>query len=150
MVLSIVSHKDPFLRSRSEPVEVFNEDFRLLVRDMIETLYAAGGVGLAAIQIGVPLQVFVVDVHAGTRNIPSLYVFVNPTITKRQGEIECIEGCLSIPGERFHTRRPASTTIRAQDEYGTHFELHATGMLSVAINHEFDHLRGWLVSDFSN
>ena len=114
---------------------------------MAETMYAAPGVGLAATQIGEPVQLFVVDV-AGEDEPSDLRVFINPEILERHDEIAWTEGCLSFPGRaarRSSARR--SVQVRALDRDGKRFELEAEGLLAVAIQHEYDHLQGVLMID---
>lgn len=144
----ILWHPDPVLKEKCEPVEVFDEGLRTLVRDMAETMYAAPGVGLAAPQIGVTRRVFVIDVRdQDPSGGPRLRTFVNPKIIEKKGEVVWEEGCLSIPGVNEDILRAERIRVAAMDENGTPFELEADGLLAVAIQHENDHLDGILMFD---
>ena len=112
---------------------------------MAETMYAAPGVGLAATQVDVHKRIIVIDV-CEARN--DLQVFINPTIVAAEGEAECEEGCLSVPGYYDKVTRAARITVRAQDERGEPFELSTEGMLAVCIQHEMDHLVGKVFVDY--
>jgi peptide deformylase len=119
---------------------------RELVDDMAETMYAAPGVGLAAPQIGISYQLFVIDVAA--EDEPSdLRVFINPEILERHDSVAWTEGCLSFPGVTEEIERAARVKVRAQDRDGKWFELEAEGLLAVAVQHEYDHLQGVLMID---
>jgi peptide deformylase len=145
-VRSILHYPDPRLRHAGLPVTDFNSDLARLIDDMAETMYAAPGVGLAATQIGAPVQVFVVDCAA--EGEPSdLREFVNPAILAAEGEATSDEGCLSFPGAREEIERAAKVRVRAQDRRGSWVELEAEGLLAIAIQHEFDHLQGVLMRD---
>jgi peptide deformylase len=109
-------------------------------------MYAAPGVGLAATQIGVSKQLFIVDISSG-EGPNDLRVFVNPTITKADGKIEWEEGCLSFPGVHQDITRAARVTVRAQDRHGAWFEIEADELMAVALQHEKDHLDGKLMID---
>ena len=145
MLLDIVRYPDPRLKKMAQPVPEVTADIRRLIGDMADTMYAAPGVGLAAVQVAVPKQVIVVDASA-TRD--QLRVLVNPTIAAAQGEIEGEEGCLSVPGYYDKVRRAARITVTAQDDRGRPFELTAEGMLAVCIQHEMDHLVGKVFVDY--
>jgi peptide deformylase len=146
MIRTILHYPDKRLREKGLPVKAVTPEIRALADDMAETMYAAPGVGLAATQIGVPVQLFVVDVAA--ENEPSdLRVFINPQILERHDEIVWTEGCLSFPGVQEEVERAAKVTVRALDREGRSFTLEAEGLLAVAIQHEFDHLQGVLMID---
>src|SRR6266478_9960694 len=145
MVLDILEYPDPRLRKVATPVAAVNADIRKLVRDMAETMYAAPGVGLAATQVNVHKRVLVIDVSEA-RN--ELRVFINPEIVAAEGEAQCEEGCLSVPGYYDTVQRAARITVRAQDERGEPFELSAEGTLAVCIQHEMDHLVGKVFVDY--
>jgi len=123
----------------AKKVDQVTDDTRRLVRDLTETMYAAPGVGLAATQVDVHLQVIVADISED-RN--QLRVFINPEILARSGEEECEEGCLSVPGIYEKVRRAKKETVRALDAHGKSFTLEADGFLAVCIQHEMDHLNG--------
>lgn len=133
---------DSILHKVSKPIENIDNKTNELIDDMLETMYNAGGVGLAAVQVGVLKRVFVADISED-RDCPM--VFINPTITKEEGSRVGWEGCLSIPGMSGKVTRPQTTTICATDRFGNDFELCADDVLSVVINHEMDHLNGLLL-----
>jgi peptide deformylase len=120
-------------------VAAVTADVRNLVRDMAETMYAAPGVGLAATQVNVHKRVIVIDI---SEHKDDLRVFINPEILSAEGEAECEEGCLSVPGYYDKVTRAERVRVRALDEHGETFELDADGMLAVCIQHEMDHLVG--------
>lgn len=138
-ILKILQYPDPRLHMVAKKVDQVTDDTRRLVRDLTETMYAAPGVGLAATQVDVHLQVIVADISED-RN--QLRVFINPEILARSGEEECEEGCLSVPGIYEKVRRAEKVTVRALDAHGKPFTLEADGFLAVCIQHEMDHLNG--------
>ncbi|MFZ3016965.1 MAG: peptide deformylase [Gallionella sp.] len=138
-ILKILQYPDERLHKIAKKVEQVTDDTRRLIRDMAETMYAAPGVGLAATQVDVHLQLFVADVSE-THN--QLRVFINPEILALGGEEESEEGCLSVPGIYEKVTRAEKVTVRALDENGQPFTLEAEGFLAVCIQHEIDHLRG--------
>ncbi len=142
--LDILQYPDERLRHVARPVDAVDEDVRTLADNMVDTMYAAQGIGLAATQVGVDLRVCVIDVSDG-KDDP--LVFVNPEILARDGEQESEEGCLSIPEVFEKVRRAGSVTVRALGRDGEPFELDADGMLAVVIQHEIDHLVGRLFID---
>ena len=146
MVRTILHYPDKRLREKGKPIADVTPEIKQLIDDMAETMYAAPGVGLAATQIGEPLQLFIIDVAA--EDEPSkLQVFVNPQILDGEGDITWQEGCLSFPGVQEDIDRKAQIRVRAQDRDGKWFELAADGLLAVAIQHEYDHLQGVLMID---
>lgn len=142
----IVIYGDPVLREVSEPVETVNREIKDLVSDMVDTLKKAQGLGLAAVQIGVPKRIFIVDLSVADITEP-LRVFINPEIIETDGEIEYEEGCLSFPGIYQKVERPARIKVRALDQDGNQFEHEADGIAARAILHEYDHLEGKLFID---
>ena len=143
--LNILRYPDARLHKFAAPVTVFDESLRGLVADMAETMYAAPGIGLAAIQVDVPKQVIVVDV---SERRDSLIVLVNPEIEWRGEEVETMEeGCLSLPGVGVEVERPVRVRVRAQDETGASLVVEATGLEARVIQHEVDHLDGVLILD---
>ncbi|HVW24293.1 MAG TPA: peptide deformylase [Polyangiaceae bacterium] len=142
----ILKYPDPRLKQVAAPVKEVTDEIRQLVDDMAETMYAAPGVGLAATQIGVMLRVFVIDI-AGEDEPSDLRVFINPEITETVGTQTWEEGCLSFPGVTEEIRRAEQVTVRALDREGKPFELHADGLLAVAVQHENDHLNGVVMLD---
>jgi peptide deformylase len=145
MILDILEYPDSRLRKIASPVAAVTPDIRKLVADMAETMYSAPGVGLAATQVNVHKRVLVIDVSE-TRN--DLRVFINPEIVAAEGEAECEEGCLSVPGYYDKVTRAARITVRAQNERGETFELSTDGMLAVCVQHEMDHLIGKVFVDY--
>ena len=123
----------------------FGPEIQRLVRDMGETMYAAPGVGLAATQVDVHKRIIVIDVSEAH---DELRVFINPEILEAEGEAECEEGCLSVPGYYDKVTRAAAIRVRAQDEHGKPYELSADGLLAVCIQHEMDHLVGKVFVDY--
>jgi len=146
MIRTILHYPDKRLRTKGERVTEVTPAIKQLVSDMAETMYAAPGVGLAATQIGVAYQLFVVDV-AAEEEPSDLRVFINPEILEVKDRIAWTEGCLSFPGVSEEVERAATVRVRAQDENGKWFELEAEGLLAVAIQHEYDHLQGILMID---
>ncbi len=146
MIRTILHYPDKRLREKARPVAAVTPEIQGLVDDMAETMYAAPGVGLAATQIGEPVQVFIVDIaEEGQKS--QLTVFINPEIVAAEGELTWTEGCLSFPGVQEDIDRAAKVTVRALDRDGRPFTLTAEGLLAVAIQHENDHLRGELMID---
>ena len=145
-VLPIRLFPDGVLRVRCPEVEEFDDELRRLVYDLIETMHAAPGVGLAAPQIGVERRVMAVDLSVG-EDPGQLHVFVNPRIVEEEGSITDVEGCLSIPGISEKVERPERVRIEALDLAGERFELEAEDWLARAICHEADHLDGVLFVD---
>ncbi len=146
--LPIVTLPDPILRKISTPVERIDEDMRKLADDMLETMYDAPGVGLAAIQVGVPLRLVVIDV-ADEEDQPKPFVLFNPEIVALGSETRLHEeGCLSIPDFRIEIERPSTLTLRYLDREGKQHEIDADGLLATAIQHEVNHLDGKLIIDF--
>jgi peptide deformylase len=143
-LLQILAYPDPRLRKIAAPVAAVTPEIQRLIRDMAETMYAAPGIGLAATQVDVHKRIIVIDTSE-TRD--DLRVFVNPEIIETEGEAECEEGCLSVPGYYDRVRRAAWVRARAQDEQGRPFEIEADGMLAVCIQHETEHLEGRIFVD---
>jgi len=138
-LLPILEYPDPRLKKVATPVAAVTADIRRLVRDLAETMYAAPGVGLAATQVNVHKRVLVIDI---SDHKDDLRVFINPELLAADGEAECEEGCLSVPGYYDKVTRAARVRVRALDERGETFELDAEGLLAVCIQHEMDHLEG--------
>ena len=140
--LKIVKFGDPLLRKVSRPVEEITPRIITLLDDMKETMRAAEGCGLAAVQVGVLRRIAIIEVEEGT-----VYELINPKIVAFAGEQQESEGCLSNPGNYGITKRPKAVTVRAMDRYGKEFELRGTDLLARAICHECDHLDGKLYTD---
>lgn len=138
---------DPILRQVSNPVERVDSDIRKLAEDMLETMYDAPGIGLAAIQVGVPRRLLVIDVaREGEEKQP--LVFINPEIVKSSdGRSVYEEGCLSIPDYYAEVERPATVTVRSIDREGKEQLTEAEGLLATCLQHEIDHLNGVLFID---
>ena len=144
-LLPILEYPDPRLRKVAAPVAQFDANLVTLVRDMAETMYAAPGVGLAATQVDVHKRVIVIDTSDAKDD---LLVLVNPEIVMAEGESECEEGCLSVPGYYDKVTRAARITVRAMNERGEPIERTADGLLAVCIQHEMDHLLGKVFVDY--
>jgi peptide deformylase len=144
-ILTILEFPDERLRKKAAPVEAIDESIRRLIDDMLETMYAAPGVGLAATQVNVRKRVVVIDVSE-EKNAP--LCLVNPEILEKQGSEEMDEGCLSVPGVFEKVARAEKIRVRAFDRDGNSFELEADGLLAVCIQHEMDHLEGKLFVDY--
>lgn len=144
-LLDILQYPDERLRHVATPVATVDDRIRALADDMLETMYAASGIGLAATQVGVDERVAVIDVSP---DHDEPMVLVNPEILERTGEQESEEGCLSIPGVTDRVRRAARVRVRALDRQGEPFELEAEELLAVCIQHEIDHLDGRLFIDY--
>jgi peptide deformylase len=144
-LLPILEYPDPRLKKVATPVAAVTADIRRFVRDLAETMYAAPGVGLAATQVNVHKRVLVIDI---SDHKDELRVFINPELLSAEGEAECEEGCLSVPGYYDNVTRAARITVRAQDGRGDPFDLSTDGMLAVCIQHEMDHLVGKVFVDY--
>ena len=144
-ILDILVYPDKRLRQRAEPVTVFDSELEKLVEDMAETMYAAPGIGLAAIQVNVLKRVVIMDFSEEKND---LQVFINPEITPLEGKQEFEEGCLSVPGVFAMVERVERVRINALDVKGKAFEIEADGLLSVCIQHEVDHLNGKVFVDY--
>ena len=140
-VRPIVLYPDPVLLKPTDPVAAVDDEVRDLVKDMIETMYAAPGIGLAANQVGVSRQVCVVDLSVGEKE-GELKVFVNPRVVSAEGSEVAEEGCLSFPDIHLDIERPFAATVEATGLDGKPFTLVATGLLARAIQHEIEHLSG--------
>jgi len=139
-------YPDNILRKKTAPVTTFDAGLQRLIYDMIETMYAAPGVGLAANQVGVSKQVAVIDV-SGQEEQSSLIVLINPEIIHFEEEAAIEEGCLSIPGYTTVVKRAEMVRVRCCDREGKEIEIEGDGILSRALQHEIDHLNGILLID---
>ena len=144
-LLKILEYPDPRLRTRARPVSEVDDAIRQLIDNMLETMYAAPGIGLAASQVDVHKRVIVIDI---SRSGDSPHVFVNPQLTLSGGTVETNEGCLSVPGFYEPVTRRERVRVQALDRNGEPFELQADDVLSVCIQHECDHLEGKLFVDY--
>jgi peptide deformylase len=148
-IREIRTYPDPVLRSKTGRVEVIDESLQRLIDDMVETMHAAPGVGLAANQVGVPLQVAVIDLgdREEERTRHPLLVLINPEVLSQEGSVVAEEGCLSIPDLTEKVKRAARVKVRAQDRSGRQYEIEADGLMAKALQHEIDHLNGLLLID---
>jgi len=147
-IRKILTEPDPFLRQQSLDVEVVSDEIRSLMDDMLETMYNAPGIGLAAIQIGVPKNVIVMDLSRSDEKKNPLY-FVNPKIIQNSDNNATYEeGCLSVPGQFAEINRPDKCKVKYLDYNGEEKILDAEGLLATCIQHEIDHLKGILFIDY--
>ena len=147
-IRKILIEPDPILRKKCEPLEEVNDQLRNLMNDMLETMYEAPGIGLAAIQIGVLKRVVVIDVSKKEGEKSPLFL-VNPEIVYKSNETSTYEeGCLSLPGQFAEIERPAECKVEYLDFNGKKKQLDANGLLSTCIQHEIDHLNGVLFIDY--
>lgn len=144
-ILDVLTYPDPRLRKQAVPVKIVDDDIRQLVDDMAETMYAAPGIGLAAVQVNIQKRVIVLDISDDQSD---LRVFIDPKITEKTGQLESEEGCLSVPGVYAPVSRANSIVVNALDRSGREFTLDASGMLAVCIQHEVDHLDGKIFVDY--
>jgi peptide deformylase len=144
-LLPILEFPDPRLRTRAEPVRQFDAALKQLIADMLQTMYAAPGIGLAATQVNVHRQLLVMDVSS-EKNQPQIYI--NPQIVTRDGVEVSEEGCLSVPNVFEEVERAARVQLRAQDADGQPFERDLDGLAAVCLQHEMDHLAGKLFVDY--
>jgi len=143
-ILPILTLPDKRLRTRARPVEKVDENIRQLADDMLETMYAAPGIGLAATQVDRHIRLVVMDLSE-EKNQP--LCFINPEITEAEGEQVCEEGCLSVPDIYAKVKRAERVRVKALDKHGKPFEMEAEGLLAVCIQHELDHLEGIVFLD---
>jgi peptide deformylase len=147
-IRKILTEPDPFLRQKSIKVEQVNDKIRTLMDDMLETMYNAPGIGLAAIQIGVPKRVIVMDLSRNDEKKNPLY-FINPEIiTNSNNDSAYEEGCLSVPGQFAEINRPDKCKVKYLDYSGNEQILNAEDLLATCIQHEMDHLEGILFIDY--
>ena len=144
-ILHILHFPDDRLRTIAKPVETVTEKHRTLINDMLETMYDAPGIGLAATQINVHEQILVIDISEDKKQ-PT--VLINPEILEKEGDQEYDEGCLSVPGIYETLHRAKKIRVKAINQEGEGFELIAEGLLAVCIQHEMDHLQGKLFVDY--
>jgi len=144
-LLKILEFPDPRLRTRARPVGAVDDKIRSLVADLLETMYAAPGVGLAATQVDVHLRVIVMDISE-EKNQP--LALINPEILDKEEVVTGEEGCLSVPGFTESVERARRIRVRAVDTRGQTFEFTAEGLLAVCVQHEMDHLDGKLFVDY--
>jgi peptide deformylase len=144
----IVIEPDPILRKKSEMLETVDDDLRILLDDMLETMYAAPGIGLAAVQVGILKRLIVIDISKDKDEKNPLFL-INPEIISLSNKTSVYEeGCLSLPGHFAEIERPAECRIKFIDYDGKEKELEANGLLATCIQHEVDHLNGILFIDY--
>jgi peptide deformylase len=146
MLRPILKYGDHILHQPAEPVPELTPEIDRILDDMIDTMYAAPGIGLAAPQIGVPLRMFVVDISVG-RDPSALLAFINPEFLERDGVQLEEEGCLSVPGFNATVVRPSRAVVKGLDRVGNVQQHEGTGLLARAFQHEMDHLDGMLFID---
>jgi len=146
--LPIITVPNPLLKTVSAPVEEVDDNLRSLMDDMLDTMYAAPGIGLAAVQVGRPIRLLVMDVSEEDQEKNPQY-FVNPVITWTSDELATYnEGCLSVPEQYADIDRPAECKISYLDYHGTEHNIHATGIFATCFQHEMDHLNGIVFIDY--
>lgn len=145
-VLEVLKYPNPALKSKAMPVKEIDSELRGLINDMAETMYARSAVGLAAPQVGKLLKVAVIDVTPKAEG-KNLIVLINPRIVAKEGETVLEEGCLSIPDYREEIKRWGRVKVEAMDQEGNIREIEGEGLLSIALQHETDHLDGMLIID---
>jgi len=144
----ILTEPNEILRKKSLPVDSVDKDLQILMDDMLETMYAAPGIGLAAIQVGIPKRIIVLDIEQKEGQKKPLFL-VNPEIIQKSKNLSTYEeGCLSVPGQFAEIDRPDKCHVKYLDYYGEKKEINAEGMLATCIQHEMDHLEGILFIDY--
>ncbi len=143
-LLNIVKEGDEILRKKSKPVTEITPKIITLLDDMRDTVIAADGCGLAAVQVGILRRIFIIN---DGEDEPHIVEFINPEIIKTEGHQENVEGCLSVPGKYGITSRPMTVTVKAQDRNGKEFTYKGTELFGRALCHEYDHLDGILYID---
>jgi peptide deformylase len=146
MIRPILKYGDQILHEVARPIEAVTPDITSIITDMVDTMYAAPGIGLAATQIGLPLRIFVVDITLG-RDPNGLIVMINPEFVSREGMQLEEEGCLSIPGFNATVVRPERAIVKGLDREGVEHQREGNGLLARAFQHEMDHLDGTLFVD---
>lgn len=148
-ILNILKYPDPFLKTKAKPVSRIGEEIKKLVSSMIETMYFARGIGLAATQVGVDKRIAVLDVpdSENYQRGKNLVVLINPEIMAHEGETKYEEGCLSVPGFIAEVKRFAEMAVKGLDKDGNPLEIKARGLFAIALQHEIDHLDGFLFID---
>ena len=146
MLRPIVRFGDSVLHQAARPVEQISPEIQTLIDDMIETMYAAPGIGLAAPQVGVGLRIFVIDLSVG-RDPNGLITMINPVFVERDGMQLEDEGCLSLPGFTSTVARPSRAVVKGLNREGDEYTIEGTGLLARALQHEMDHLNGTLFVD---
>ncbi len=144
-ILDVLHFPDPRLRKVASPIEAFPASVQTLAQDMLDTMYDQNGIGLAATQVNIHVQMLVLDV---TEDKSGPIWFINPELVSAEGEKEFDEGCLSVPGESAIVKRPDIVEVKAFDQFGKPFTKKCDGLMSVCLQHEMDHLKGKLFLDY--
>ena len=148
MLRKILTEPDPILRKKCEPLEKVDAETKKLMDDMLETMYAAPGIGLAAVQVGILKRLVVIDISKGEEEKKPIFL-INPQIINQSKKTSVYEeGCLSLPGQFAEIERPAECTLKYIDYNGKEKELKADGLLATCVQHEVDHLNGILFIDY--
>ena len=148
MLRKILTEPDPILRKKCEPLEKVDAETKKLMDDMLETMYAAPGIGLAAVQVGILKRLVVIDISKAEEKKQPIFL-INPQIIRQSKKTSVYEeGCLSLPGQFAEIERPAECTLKYIDYNGKKKELKADGLLATCIQHEVDHLNGILFIDY--
>ena len=148
MLRKILTEPDPILRKKCEPLEKVDKEIKKLMDDMLETMYAAPGIGLAAIQVGILKRLVVIDISKAEEKKNPIFL-INPQIIHKSKKTSVYEeGCLSLPGQFAEIERPAECTLKYVDYNGREKELKAEGLLATCVQHEVDHLNGILFIDY--
>ena len=148
-IRTILTEPNSILRQVSKPLENIGKEEQSLMDDMLETMYHANGIGLAAIQIGVPKRIIVMDIAKKDQNKKNPMYFVNPVIKNKNKDLSTYEeGCLSVPNQFAEIDRPSKCQVEYLDYYGNKMNLKADGLLATCIQHEMDHLEGILFIDY--
>ncbi len=145
-VLEILKYPHPVLKRRCEPVEKLDDGIKALIEDMRETMYRANGIGLAACQVGISSQVIVLDVSPIDPD-HGFFALINPEIVSEEGDIDYEEGCLSVPDLTEKIKRKEKVSVKGVSPDGNQVEVIGEGILSIALQHEIDHLHGTLIVD---
>ncbi len=149
-IRKIITPPNPLLKQPSLKVQEVDDNIRALIRDMFDTMYAAPGIGLAAVQVGEPLSIIVMDIHSGDKDKePRPYAMINPEVVwASDNKVTYQEGCLSVPDVYDEVERPAEVKVRWLDEQGNEREQLFTGLEAVCVQHEIDHTKGILFVDY--
>jgi peptide deformylase len=145
-VLEILKYPHPILKKRSQAVSQIDEEMKKLIQDMKETMYGAGGVGLAACQVGVSRRVIILDVSPMDPRY-SFFALINPEIISEEGDIDHEEGCLSVPNCLEKVKRKEKVCVKGLSPQGMEIEIKGDGILAIALQHEIDHINGVLILD---
>jgi peptide deformylase len=145
-IMHIKKYPEKVLKQKAQPITDFDQDLQVLIDNMIETMYAAPGVGLAAPQVGESKRLAVIDISSRDEKFP-LLVLVNPVLVSCEGELEFEEGCLSFPEYTATIKRAEKVVVKALDREGKAFRIEAMDLLAIALQHEIDHLDGILLID---